>query len=715
VVHRWVLAFLVALSVAWIPGPTPAAADPSVQITGGSLTPGFDEGISDYTVRCDDPVDLAVSAPNGVSVSIDGGSFQSGSFNASVDLQPDRAFRWVISRGGQSITYHARCLRSDFPSFSVERPGQPQAQWYIVAPSNQNYVLILDNRGVPVWWYRDPNVSPFDVRLLPNGHLVWGSLTGAAYQEHALNEDAVLHTYRTVGVPTDSHDLQVMANGDILLISYPQRSGVDISQFVPGQTSASVIDAVIQEIDATDGHLVWSWNSKDHIGLNETDPQWWPRLSAPYDLVHMNSVEDDGDGIIFSARHLDAIYRIDKATGEIDWKLGSSDPVTRTNKSLTVLNDPFGNHPFGGQHDARRLADGTVTLHDNGTGVNRDPRAVRYSIDPVARTATLVESVSDPQVHGSFCCGGARKLPTGDWVVSWGAGPLVEEMTPTSQRVLALNFADGHFSYRVEPIMPVRLDASTLRSGMDELHPRIQATAQGPVRAGEPFTVTARAVDSGGNLVPSYNGSATWSDLSGQLSPATPANFVNGVSSTTATIPTPSQGNRITVTSGGASGQTGGFDVVAAPPRSNTAAGGSAQLGPSPAGDQALTGPATRPLGVAVTRGNRRIRVAKGGVFAFRLGAQDVDAVGRIAFAARVPQTERAVQSRSLALPSKRFVSTAGRETTIMVQLTARQFRIVRATHRLRVTATIRVHDKAGNVARRIYHFTLLAPRGKRS
>jgi hypothetical protein len=349
----------------------------------------------------------------------------------------------------------------------------------------------------------------------------------------------------------------MLPNGNVLIIGYPRRSGVDVSRFKPGNTSGTVIDGEIQEI-APDGHLVWDWNSKDHIGLRETSAAWWAQQAEPYDIIHMNSVEDDGDGIIFSARHLDAVYRIDKATGHIDWKLGGS----TTSKSLAISDDPFGTYPFGGQHDARRLPDGTVTLHDNGTGSNHGPRAVRYAIDPDAKTAKLVESVSDPQgAPGSFCCGGARKLPTGNWVMSWGSDPIVEEMTPASERVFALNWTDGYFSYRVEPLMPGRLAASTLHRGMDKLHPRIEVRVDGPVSAGSPFTVTAKAVDSAGNLLSDLNGAATWSDLSGQLSPSTPANFVNGVSTTTATVSVAFKDDRVTVNTGGVSGQSGPFAV----------------------------------------------------------------------------------------------------------------------------------------------------------
>jgi Arylsulfotransferase (ASST) len=452
-----------------------AAADP-VQITGPSLTPAFDENIADYTVRCDTPVALHVVAPSGVDVSVDDRAFQTGTFDASVTLQESQGLRWVVRRGGDTTTYHARCLPGDFPPFAAERPGQPQAQWYIVTPNliiggptGAAYVAIFDNHGVPVWWSRSTDGRPIDAKLLPNGHLAWATPFGTSlYAEHAFDSDAVLHTYQTVGAPTDFHDLQVLSNGNVLLISYPQRSGVDISAFVPGQTNATVVDAEIQEIDPNDGHLVWSWNSKDHIALDETGPNWWSTLSSPYDLVHMNSVAEDGDGIIFSARHLDAVYRINKATGDVDWKLGG----THTDKGLTVVNDPFGGQPFAGQHDARPLGDGSVTVHDNGTTLGRAPRAVRYRIDPVEHTAELLSEVTDPQITGSLCCGSARRLNGGDWVMSWGANSVVEEMAPPNQRVFALTFANSKFSYRAVPITPGQLSAGTLRTGMDRLHPR---------------------------------------------------------------------------------------------------------------------------------------------------------------------------------------------------------------------------------------------------
>src|SRR3954451_3839699 len=89
-------------------GAAPAVADASVQIAGGSLEPAFDEGIVDYTVRCDLPVVMHVEASGGTEVDMDGDGFRSGSFDVPAPLSEDEGFEWVVRTDGVSTTYHAR-------------------------------------------------------------------------------------------------------------------------------------------------------------------------------------------------------------------------------------------------------------------------------------------------------------------------------------------------------------------------------------------------------------------------------------------------------------------------------------------------------------------------------------------------------------------------------------------------------------------------------
>jgi len=84
--------------------------------------------------------------------------------------------------------------------------------------------------------------------------------------------------------------------------------------------------------------------------------------------------------LLISFRHLDAVYKIDHTTGNVIWVLGGE------SSSFTYTNDVG----HSGQHDARKLSNGNISLFDN---TNNHPpphrsRGVEYSLDTVLWTAT---------------------------------------------------------------------------------------------------------------------------------------------------------------------------------------------------------------------------------------------------------------------------------------------------------------------------------------
>jgi hypothetical protein len=448
-----------------------------------ALSPTWDPSITDYVTRCGGgPVTMRVSARSGAKVAIDGRSARGGNFTQDVALALGQEFRFTTTVSGQAQTFFVRCLPGDFPAWTYSRTGRPSQQWTLLGinKGNGRYVTFFDADGVPLWWYSVGDAA-IDARLLSDGTVAYAESPAApfgtnttAYKVRRL-DGTLVRTLKAVGTDTDHHDLQQMPNGDFLLISYRPRDHVDLSAF-GGPSDATVLDGEIQEITAS-GTLVWSWNSKDHVALEETD-SWWPFVrSTPlplpdgrsaYDIVHVNAVEPDGDGLLISLRHTNAVYRISLADGHVEWKLGG----TQTPQSVAVSGDTTST-TFSGQHDVRRLADGTVTIHDNGTQLNRPPRAVRFRIDPAASTATLVESVSDPEVTASPCCGSARKLDSNGWLMGWGAvtNPVIAEYAASGSRLFKLQFPDS-FSYRAFPVPAGRITAQQLRQGMDTMFPR---------------------------------------------------------------------------------------------------------------------------------------------------------------------------------------------------------------------------------------------------
>ena len=379
---------------------------------------------------------------------------------------------------------------------------------------------------------------------LPDGQFGWIDFAGVAQVTPLDGSD--VQTIAT-GEPdvsyVDNHDMVQLPDGHYVLVLSRTVPDVDLSMWGPPFTTGTVLDHVFVEIDEN-GDTVWSWDTIDHVPMSATDPQWrGAQAGCGFDLCddpyHWNSLEVTGDGaIVASFRHLDAVLKIDRTSGDVIWSLGGpakrttaaggvttdgsttvsapdaafslddvgstitdslgyipagttietvvsateatiSQPATASTATdvftvnpatLTVVGDPVfeGGSHLGGQHDARILPDGTLTLFDNGTNLGRAPRGVRYDIDETAMTATLVEEVDDPVVApSSFCCGSTRRLPGGNWVSGWGSTGFVTEMTGAGDRVLALRVSGGPFVYRGVPVLPGVFDPATLRAAMD--------------------------------------------------------------------------------------------------------------------------------------------------------------------------------------------------------------------------------------------------------
>ncbi len=451
-------------------------------------TPNFDPSIHDYVVHCDParPTQLTAWLSIGSGIELYGSDNQpigqspliQGQFQASIPLSAGQRFRFTVQPSTVS-EYSVRCLPADFPPLTATVTGTPQAEWYIFAPTiafgntlPPSYVIITDANGTPVWWRYEPAGPALDAKMLSPTEITWtvASKFGAGGQY--VIRDLTGRVLNTLTGNLDEHELQVTPAGTFLAIRDEQRiCPPDCADMSPwgGSAQAAVIDAEIIEIDKN-SNVLWTWRTRDHIGLDETGSAgWFPGIGN--DIIHMNALQPDGnDGVIFSARHLNAIYHITKSSGAIDWKVGG---VTRP-ESLAVLGDtrPTATGPNGqvlsGQHDVRLWPDGTVSVHDDGTIANRPPYAVRYQIDKVARTADVVEEFTDSRVTYAICCGSARRLPNGHWFMDWGAAPFVTELDGNANPVLTIQYNLGtDFSYRADSVLPGIVSADTLRSGMD--------------------------------------------------------------------------------------------------------------------------------------------------------------------------------------------------------------------------------------------------------
>lgn len=471
-----------------IPPPKPV---PVARVTlGASMTPAASRGISDYVTTCaGGEVTATITAGNGGAVAFDGGARLTASTTRTVALTAGQQLSWVLQvPGAVPVTQHARCLPDDFPTWTVERPGTPASQWYMFSPAifsslTNHYAIVTDNRGTPVWWTPTGTAVPVDLTLLPGDRIAWTSAAGgfsfaARYEQHRW--DGTTLPAIGPGQAIDHHDLVPLPNGHLLALRYRPRACpavpsecVDMRAY-GGTANGVLLDGEVVELDEA-GQIVWSWPTRGRIDLPEAEPHL--RSDAMlvaggveyWDYLHLNSVEPDGDGFIVSARNTDAVYRVDRATGQIEWKLGG----TRTPRSLKVSGDvttPF----LSSQHDARRAPDGSLTLFDNGSLVpDRAPRVLRLTVDPGTRVATVRQVVTDPNAPPTGCCGGARAVLGDGMAIAWGGGlgGLITETDAAGRAVLRIRTGTG-FTYRVAPVPPGRVASEQLRAGMNAMHPR---------------------------------------------------------------------------------------------------------------------------------------------------------------------------------------------------------------------------------------------------
>lgn len=334
----------------------------------------------------------------------------------------------VLAIAGTSVSAQ---LPADFPQLSILPNTNPAPGDFFGSlsvsgvPGVSSYFAILDNARNPVLLNKTNSFG----NLACNGLFVTTSGTNGQSIAFQLKDSSfnVLATIQAgSGYTADNQDFEVLPNGHALILIYDSTPVVDMSKLVPGGFPAALpTQSVIQEVDV-DGNVVFQWRSLDHIPV--TDSYQTLTNANLGDYIHVNSVWfDDTDGnLILSCRNTSEVIKISRVTGDILWRMqGKHNQFTFTN-AIAGNTDPAG---FQVQHNARRLANGDLTVFDNGYSAHSDPayhftrpytRAVEYAIDEVNKTAKLVWEFRHTPDLITYNGGSVQRLPGGHTVIQWG-------------------------------------------------------------------------------------------------------------------------------------------------------------------------------------------------------------------------------------------------------------------------------------------------------
>jgi hypothetical protein len=209
---------------------------------------------------------------------------------------------------------------------------------------------------------------------------------------------------------------------------------------------------------------------------------------------------------------------------------------------------------------------------------NGPARAIGFSwtgSEPILPPAGITVSVasSGPSAGTPFTVTAVARNASGTRIKSYDAPASWSDLTGELSPYEAPHFVNGIAKTTQASITsPFHADALTVSSfgtkGTSKLFnvtgplDHIALSVPRKVKAGAGFTVTAYARDMLNDTITSYNGAATWSDLTGTLFPTMPSTFVKGVSKTLgATVATHTEKDTIMLSSGGITGTSGAFVV----------------------------------------------------------------------------------------------------------------------------------------------------------
>lgn len=299
------------------------------------------------------------------------------------------------------------------------------------------YIVIYDTDGKPVWWQApDPDTIVAQARLVDDG-------TAIVYNVASVNFATDLGVIRRIRLDGEILSETRTVNGHHDFVELPEGGFAYIAADIrdwknpdDGETYSVVGDTVVElpegATEDTVGTTIWStWDNFEVDVDPEDDSDFYPQ---GLDWTHCNSLQLEDDAYIVSVRKEDAFVKVDRATGVQLWQVGG------TNSDFTLTSG----RAFVGQHSPELVAGGFI-LFDNGD-IDVDEaysQAAAYSLDETAMTYGETRTYDYDQRISSYLLGDVEILANGNWLVAWGSGGTLTEVTPEGEMALQVSLPAG--------------------------------------------------------------------------------------------------------------------------------------------------------------------------------------------------------------------------------------------------------------------------------
>ncbi|MBX3619767.1 MAG: hypothetical protein KF891_07265 [Rhizobacter sp.] len=380
------------------------------------------------------------------------------------DLETDTPVTVTDNVSGAVATYTLRARPLDHAPYRIDTSTSPEPGDLYLTPFDPegygaSFAYIVGTDGKLKYYYRSApgrKVLDFKKTVIPGGATRYSFYDEAAAGIRVMDESfTTLTVVQALPFPDgntyaiDGHDHVIVDDGHYIVGVVAPKTVSNIPA-LPGST-VFVTGAGLQEI--VGGVATFSWLSTDHPELYACSARGNAyAANNGADYAHWTALALDGDGHwLATFRHLDAVLKIHRGSGAVDWVLGG--PCDQFALSST--------QKFTSPHDARRAPDGRLTLFDVGaTGV--PSRVLAFGLDEASKTLGSFDTYTT-DAHYSYNLGSAQLFASGRALVGWGEfDGLATDVSEYDLATGSLSFeltllpsycTNGYFSYRARKFL----------------------------------------------------------------------------------------------------------------------------------------------------------------------------------------------------------------------------------------------------------------------
>lgn len=395
--------------------------------------------------------------------------------------------RWLAGGSGPQPPLYRSEPGLDPPEVTTIVPAAGTAPGWVFLtpahPSSQTGPMIIDNAGQPLWFYPVQGAATNFQMQSYRGEPVLTWWEGEVLLPEGIGKgryrlfDSSYREVTTVragrGLVGDLHEFFITPEDTAFFTAY-RKERADLSS-IGGPRDGVLLNSYLQEVEIATGEVRFEWNAARHVALDESylSASDADNSGGAYDFFHINSIDVDTDGnLLVSGRHTWTVYKVDRHSGKILWRLNG--------KLSDFQMDPATTFAF--QHHVRHHPGDRLTIFDDGAAENASgasnralrSRGLEIHLDFAAMRAQLVhEYLPDPSFLASSQ-GSVQVLPNGNVFVGWGQQPYVSEYASDTRLLYDASLPSGTSSYRAfrypwagSPSRPPAIAAT--RTGADQV------------------------------------------------------------------------------------------------------------------------------------------------------------------------------------------------------------------------------------------------------